>query len=60
MKHYDLNHGKFYEILEHDNGKQHLALIIQTACKLIQTISEIGAMHGNIRLENIMIKLIQS
>lgn len=43
-----------------ENGKIHLAKIIQTICELLKMIADIGAMYGNLRIENIIIKLDRS
>lgn len=40
-----------------DHGKVHLVNIINTICELLKTIADIGAIYGNLRIENIIIKL---
>ena len=43
-------------LLEED-GNVHLAVIINTICELLKVIADIGAMYGNLRCENVIIKL---
>lgn len=57
VKTYSLDHACFFDILNQQDGRKYLAYLIYTICSLLKNIADIGAMYGNVRTENIMIKL---
>ena len=51
-------HSVFFKITnDEEDGKRHLANMIKLVCELIQKLTDIGVMYGNLRTENLMIKL---
>ena len=59
VKKYEITHSVFYHMLSSDGGKTHLAHIIKTVCELLKKVVDIGMIYGNLRLENILVKLNQ-
>ena len=57
VKNYEIQHEWFYKILSGENGKANLALIIDSICDVLKMIADIGAMYGNLRVENLIIKM---
>lgn len=57
VKNYEIEHSTFYHMLQQENGKMHLAIIIEKVCELLKIIADIGALFGSLRIENIIIKL---
>lgn len=57
IKTYTVNHSAFYEMLRRDTGKTQLANLIQKICELLGNIANIGALYGNLRAENTLLKL---
>ena len=58
VKNYLVNHSTFYNMITKDAaGKMHIAQVTSTVCELLQTIANIGMIYGNLRLENIVLKL---
>ena len=51
-----IEHLHFYEMLSSDDGKCQLAFLISEVCRMLQIVSKIGAIYGNLRLENILLK----
>ena len=60
MKTYQLQHSIFYEYLQKHDGVRNLAFLIKTTCELLKNIEGIGAMHCNLRVENIALKFNQT
>ena len=68
MKNYKLKHSTFYRLLfkegaedNHESfARANLAFLINQICNLLKAITDIGAMHGNMRAENIIITLTKS
>lgn len=57
IKSYEIKHSTFFKILSEEDGLKSLQFIINTIAELLQNVASIGAMYGNLRTENIMIKL---
>ena len=58
VKNYQLEHTDFYRILNQGkDGKAQLANLILQICVLLKNIADTGAMYGNLRTENIIIKM---
>lgn len=63
IKSYKIHHKLFYELLKSEDefgnevGKANLAYLIYQISYLLEKINEFGAMHGNLRQENIIILL---
>lgn len=57
VKNYQLEHHTFYHILSQADGKKQLGNLIIEICTLLKNIADTGAMYGNLRTENIIIKM---
>ena len=67
VNNYKLNHGKFYKIFSEEDedgyktfGKTNVSLLISHICLLLKATNNIGAMFGNLRLENIIVMMDRS
>lgn len=56
IKKYSIDHSSFYQILMKDHGKEILASLIYKTCSFLKNVSESGAIYGNLRSENLLIK----
>jgi len=56
-KMYDIEHDYFYQLLSQENGLKHLATLIYNICLFLDNMSDLGMIYGNLKAENIMIKL---
>lgn len=54
---YELQHSIFFKMLSKDDGKYQLAKLITYMCSLLKGVADIGAIYGNLRTENVLIKL---
>ena len=64
VKNYKLKHSTFYKLLfkgDEENqesfARANVAFLINQICNLLKAITDIGAMHGNMRTENIVLTL---
>lgn len=53
----DIKHLSFYEMLSEEEGKSQLAFLISEICKMLQIVYKVGAIYGNLRIENILLKM---
>ena len=56
-KTYELKHSTFYEMLSRSDGMKQLALLMTRISRFLKAFVDIGAIYGNLRTENILIKL---
>ena len=54
---YQIKHSHIYNLLKSQQGHAQLVAIVTSICKLLQLIANIGALYGNLRIENILVKL---
>ena len=58
IKTYTVNHSILYKIFRNcKTGKIELANLIQSICYLLKSLSNKGMLYGNLRTENILLKL---
>ena len=56
-KMFDIQHSIFYNLVSQRKGRRHLARLIKKICDFLLQLQEAGIVYGNLRAENIMIRL---
>ena len=55
-----MTHGKFYKLISGPDGLSHLAWLIRMLCQFLKTVREMGLNYGNLKAENVLIKIAQN
>jgi len=54
---YSIKHSVFYRMITQKRGAKHIARLIQKICEFLGELSDLKLVHGNLRPENILIKM---